>query len=241
MFAYANDVKIKGGIKIMNKIMNAMIGDPKNASPAKKYAAYALLGTAVAFVLALVILIGSSIAFAVADGGSQDAVPSDDASGDVGGTAVSKNSITYATISADELDAKKDEIVAVADVRTKLDTGADDHYYAKNDKDGADKLAKSAAKALDDMLVAFYNANKAALVTNTEDSSCNIPLIANTGSEGYTFDVVVFHNDKPISDADYKNTYNWIFTNASAYGFIYANNNFRYVGVAEATYMKNNI
>ena len=241
MFAYANDVKIKGGIKIMNKIMNAMIGDPKNASPAKKYAAYALLGTAVAFVLALVILIGSSIAFAVADGGSQDAVPSDDASGDVGGTAVSKNSITYATISADELDAKvNNTLVDVQEKRTAMENAGNEKYY---DAYKGHKLTSDAQKAVDSMLIAYYGA--------TQDNNIFIGA-KGCGDELYDSGLVVgiaksdagtYLQSTPIDSTNHS----WIFQNAYKYGFVQMSATdakqahvFRYVGVAAATYMKNN-
>jgi hypothetical protein len=226
----------------MKKLMNAVIGDPKTASPAKKYAAYALLGTAVAFVLALVILIVSSIVFAVADGKNPTATPSGDVGEELGGATVNKSAIIYDTsISSEDLDAMVGKIVKVADTRTKLDAGANDHYYAKNDSDGEDKLNEVAGKALDKMLIAFYSAKKDVLVVDTnKETTCNIPLVSETGEDGYTFKLIVFHNNADISIDENKATYQWIFDNAHNYGFIYTGNSFRYVGVAAATYMRNN-
>lgn len=226
----------------MKKIMNAVIGDPKTASPAKKYAAYALFVTVVAFVVALVILIVSSIAFSVADGKNAGITPSGgDIGEDLGSVTVNKSTITYDTsVTADELDAMVGKIVKVADIRTKLDTGANDHYYAKNDSDGEDKLNAGAAEALDDFLIAFYTEKKADLIVDTTKADCNIPLVSETGEDGYTFKLIVFHNNADISSDEYKATYKWIFDNAYSYGFIYTGNSFRYVGVAAATYMKNN-
>ena len=226
----------------MKKLMKAVVGDPKTASPAKKYAAYALFVTVVAFVVALVILIVSSIAFSVADGKNAGITPSgDDIGEDLGGVTVNKSTITYDTsVTTDELDAMVGKIVKVADIRTKLDTGANDHYYAKNDSDGEDKLNAGAAEALDDFLIAFHTEKKADLIVDTTKADCNIPLVSETGADGYTFKLIVFHNNADISSEEYKATYQWIFDKAHSYGFIYTGNSFRYVGVAAATYMKNN-
>lgn len=226
----------------MNKIMNAVIGDPKTASPAKKYAAYALLGTAVAFLLALVILIGSSIAFAVADGGSQDAAPSGDASGDIGGTTVSKaGAVTYETISADELDAKvNNTLVDVQEKRTAMENADGKKYY---DAYRGHKLTSDAQKAVDSMLIAYYGA--------TQDNNIFIGA-KGCGDELYDSGLVVgiaksdeatYLQSTPIDSTNHS----WIFQNAYKYGFVQLSTKdaeqahvFRYVGVAAATYMKNN-
>lgn len=216
----------------MKKIINAVIGDTSKASPARKYTAYALLGTAVAFALALVILIASSIAFAVIDG-KQAEIPENNETGE--GDVVTNKAITYGVVSADVLGASKDELVILSEERTVLDGGL---YYGISPKSSL-KLTSSAADALDRMLVAFYNAKKLSLNVSTEDESkCDLPLITDASSDGLSFNIERYiGNDKSIADAEFKSKYEWIFTNARSYGFIYNDNKFQYVGTVVASYM----
>ena len=223
----------------MNKIINAVIGDPKNASPTKKYAAYALLGTVAAFALALVILIGSSIAFAVADGGNVEAAPSGDASGDDAGvSAVNTGKISYVAITADELDAKiENELVDVQEKRTAMEGESTKKYY---DAYKGQQLVSSAQKALDSMLIAYYNATQdndiyigAKGCGNALYDSGWVVGIANSDKQSYL-------DATPIDKTNHK----WIFDNAYLYGFVQisATNEeqahvFRYVGVAIANYI----
>ena len=221
----------------MNKLVNAVVGNRKDVSPARRYVTYALLGTVVAFLLSVIILIASSIAFSVADGDASAAGAEDMGGGDGGGGAyVGSGAISYEVIDSDSMDAKRGEIVVLADVRTKLTTGSSHHYYAKNDKDGTEKLTRDTALSLDKMMIAFYNANKNVLVVDTEATNCNIPLIANTDENGYSFDVVRYHDDKAINGND---DYKWLFDNAHTYGFVYTNNTFTYVGAPIANHIKN--
>lgn len=223
----------------MKKLMNAVIGDPKTASPAKKYAAYALLGTAVAFVLALVILIVSSIAFAVADGKNPTATPSGDVGEELGGATVNKSAIIYDTsISSEDLDAMVGKSVLLLENRTALSNGL---YYGISPKNTL-KLNTYVAEAVDKMLVDFYEVNSDKITVNTADEDkCDLPLVTDASDDGMTFNVERYiGNDKSIADDQYKATYQWIFDNAHNYGFIYTGNSFRYVGVAAATYMRNN-
>lgn len=217
----------------MNKLINAVIGDNKKSSPARKYTAYALLGTLIVFLVLVIVLIASSVFFAVRGEGT----PADGDDGPSGGNLVNTSGISYAAVTADVLDGKvnQDEIVKLADIRTKLSTGESHHYYAKNDKDGVENLTRQTATSLDKMMIAFYEKNKNNLVVDTDNENCNIPLILNTSADGYSFNVVRFNNDASIyNDANYK----WIFDNAYSYGFVYTENTFTYVGVAVANYIR---
>lgn len=221
----------------MSKFINTIIGDQKNANPARKYTVYALLGTLAAFLLSVIILIASSVLFAVTDGDAPAAGDEGSDGGD-GGVAINAGSIVYVNIeSSDELDAKvrQDKIVKLADVRTKLSTGDVHHYYAKNDSDGVENLTEKTATALDKMMIAFYDNNKSSLVVDTGKEDCNIPLITKTSSDGFSFKVVRFNDDASVYN---NSTYKWIFDNAYTYGFVYAENTFTYVGEAVANYIR---
>ena len=224
----------------MNKIMNAVIGDPKNASPAKKYTAYALLGTAVAFVLALVILIGSSIAFAVADGKSQDQIINNDPLGEGGDVSSSKGNITYTTVTADDLDAKVDGLVDVQEKRTAMGGSTNEKYY---DAYKGQKLVSAAQKALDAMLIKYYE------TTNDNNifvgaKGCGDSLY----DSGLVVGIAKSDADKFLDSTPIDSTaHSWIFKNAYLYGFIQISPSnaeqahiFRYVGPAAANYMKLN-
>ena len=111
----------------MNKFLNAVIGNQKSATAARRYVTYALIGTVVAFVLAVVVLIASSIAFSVSDGDAS-AAGAEDAGGE-GGAATGVGAIAYEVIGSEAMDARKGDIVVLADIRTKLNTGSSHHYY----------------------------------------------------------------------------------------------------------------
>lgn len=224
----------------MKKLMNAVIGDPKTASPAKKYAAYALLGTAVAFVLALVILIVSSIAFAVADGKNPTATPSGDVGEELGGATVNKSAIIYDTsISSEDLDAMVDNtLVNVQEKRTPMSNSNEKYYDAWNGQ----QLMSSVQKALDKMLVDYYTAKQdnniyigAKGCGDSIYDSGMVVGIAKSDAERYL-------DATPIDSTNHS----WIFENAYKYGFVQMSSTdaeqahiFRYVGVAAATYMRN--
>ncbi len=224
----------------MKKIINAVIGDPKTASPARKYAAYALLGTVAALVLALVILIVSSIAFNIADGNNAGASQSGDGGADVEGGVANKGTITYNTsISADDLDAMVDGLVDFTDKTDRtITSGTNDLYYAKNK---VDKLTKGCMNGAHAMFVDFYNNNKSALNpdvgSNSDNADCTIPLVVESTADGMSFKVVVFGND---ANTYQNSTYKWLYDNAHLYGFITEENTFTYVGVAAANYIKKN-
>lgn len=216
----------------MSKFLNTVIGDPKNASPARRFTVYALLITLAAFLIAVVILISSSVFFAV-KGGEAPAVGEENAGDGEGGTVINKNSITYEVVTTDVLDGKKGALELLKSQRTELSGGL---YYGI--KPLADlKLESAAAKSLNSMLVSFYNAKKDSLIVDTNAEKCDIPLVMlGSNSDGYSFKIVRYHDEADLDN----NTYKWIFDNAYKYGFVYENNTFTYVGVAVSNYIKMN-
>ena len=223
----------------MKKFVDAVAGDGKNVTPARKNTAYALLITAIAFALALIILIVSSVVFAVTDKGTGDAADgaAADNGGDGGGAVISSSSLQYETVSIDALEDKVDGMVSFTERKNReIEAGTNKLYYAQN---GVDKLYASAMSSLDSMLKDFYNANKDKLNTDIgNDSSnpqCDIPLIVEADKSGKTFKIVIFGNDKTtFNDAKYT----WIYNNAYKYGFINSENTFTYVGAPITMQMK---
>lgn len=215
----------------MSKIIDAVVGDGKTATPAKKYVVYAGIVTFVALVAAIAVLVVSSILFAVRDKAPEE--PAGDQQQNTDNANVSA-AIEYANTTADVLKAKIDSAtVAFKDISDRaINQDNKNLYYAKN---GTVKLTAGASEALHKMMVDFYTANKAALKTNIDNADCNIPLIKDASADGIKFSVTDFSAEKTIAGVA---TYNWIFNNAYKYGFIYDSNNFTYVGVAAATYHK---
>ena len=219
----------------MKKLINAVAGDGKNTSPARKYAAYAIIITAIAFVLALVILIVSSIAFAVTDG-RNDTPVGDNASGDgdVGGGTLVSSTLQYEAITADKLEAKTDKLVLLADKRTTSENVA--LYYGIAPKSSL-KLTESVAKATDLMLVDFYTENVKTLnVSTSDEKKCDLPLVTDASDDGMSFSVERYEGNDVSIAGDSK--YEWIFKNAYKYGFVCKDNTFTYVGAPISTYMK---
>ncbi len=219
----------------MKKIINAVAGDGK-LTPAKKYTAYAAMITAALFVLVLVILIVSSVVFAVTDGGTSDTplvTPSGDNASD-DNVGVSSNAVQYETVSSDKLKEMLDELVDFKSASDRaIDGSSSNRYYGKT-KDSV-KLSSSAMNSLHKMMIDFYNANKDTIKPNTSSSDCNIPLITSADTSGYSFKIVDFSEKTIYNNSIYK----WIYTNANSYGFIYNENSFTYVGTVVSTYMKN--
>ena len=224
----------------MKKFIDAVAGDGKNVTPARKNTAYALIITAIAFALALIILIVSSVMFAVADKDNGNSVNNDaaDAGGDAGGSVISSSNLQYTTVSADELSAKVDKLVDFTERKDReIEAGTNKLYYAKS----ADvkRLSSGAMSALDSMLKDFYNANKdkinADIGSNSDNSECDIPLVIEANEAGTSFKLVVFGNDATTFN-DTK--YTWIYNNAYKYGFINSENTFTYVSAAISTQMK---
>ncbi len=209
----------------MNRIINAVAGDGKNASPARRYAAYAVIVTFIALVAALVILGVSSIVFALTD--APDEIP-DEADGTGEGNAPSFSStIEYTGVTADELDDMIGGLVDIQSNRTPISNSDDKYYYAMS----GDKLRSETQKAVDALLVAYYNASNKTVVfvggsQQTDNPSGTVVEIRKDASS--------FSEAEPITN---DKTYGWIFSNAQKYGFIYEDNSFTYVGVAAAKYL----
>ena len=222
----------------MNKLINAVAGDGKNTSPARKYVAYAIIITAIAFILALVILIVSSIAFAVTDG-KNDAPVGDNAAGDgdVGGGTLVSSTLQYESITADKLAEKADGLVSfTARAEREIESGTNKLYYAQNN---VSKLSEGTMKALDSFMKDFYTNNKSNINpdigADSSNPECDIPLIVEANEDGTSFKIVVFGNDETTFN-DTK--YSWIYNNAYKYGFVNSENTFTYVVTAISTYMK---
>ncbi len=224
----------------MHKLIDSIVGSGKHQNTAKKYALYAAMGTLAALVLAVVILVVSSIMFAAGDKTDGQVADGDGdviGGGNSGGALTS--SLTYTEISSDELDAKaKKQVKFKSEKERTITSGTNDLYYAKY---SIDELSEETMEAAHQMFVAFYNANKASLITdigsNKDNKDCTIPLLKDKSKSGTSFKIFVFGNDKSIYNND---TYKWLYSNAYKYGFITSENTFTYVGVAAASYMHTN-
>ena len=228
----------------MKRIINMLAGG-ENATPLKKGVVYAALGTLVALILAIAILVVSSIAYNLTDNAGTEP-ENGEVGGDDGASGGGNNkTVEFTTLeNISELAEKVEtDLVKVGDKRTDLDKTQNRYYYAKYDIDGIDKLTASTMTAVDKMLVDFYNesnkTNKGKLVTDignpgNSNPDCNIPLIKNTSAEGTEFTLVTFHDESMRQNT----LYSWVFTNAYKYGFICNGDEFQYVGVELATYLK---
>lgn len=212
----------------MKKIINAVAGDGKNTSPARKYTVYAALITAIALALVLIILVVSSVVIALTDGGSENTPTGDNASADNDGGSVSSSAVQYKTVTADELADMTDSTdVSIQDKRSVNSSSDDKYYYAMS----GDTLKSDVQKAVDAMLVAYYKEKSTVVFVGGAKQSSN--------STGFVVeirqDANSFSEAKAISN---DSTYKWIYDNAYKYGFIYEENSFTYVGTAVSTYMK---
>lgn len=196
----------------------------KSKNSGRKIATIAVIVTSILLVVSLWILIVSSAVFALFKG---DVKKDNDTPVEV--------DIIYSTVSSiDDHLVPNDSLVNVRDNRSVLSSDATNQYYATASRDIM--LTSSTQKALDKMLVAFYNMNKAKVVTDVSLPACNIPTVSNTSNGGLTFKLDTF-NDKSVAD---DTIYSWIFTNAAKYGFIYTGSYFTYVGTVHATIMSRN-
>lgn len=212
----------------MNKLISAVFGDGKNASPAKRYVIYAAIVTLFALVAALVVLGVSSIVFALTDTPA-DTLEEADGTGDGANTPVSTG-LKYDTVTADELDEMVDGLVVFKSAEDRTIEG-NNRYYGKTS--GENKLSSITMGAVHNMMIDFYTANKSVLKTDIKAEDCNIPLIDNADESGCRFKIVNYKEEAIKNDK----TYGWIFSNAHKYGFIYEDNSFTYVGVAAAKYL----
>ncbi|MBE6577014.1 MAG: D-alanyl-D-alanine carboxypeptidase family protein [Ruminococcaceae bacterium] len=213
----------------MKKLLIAIFGEENAEKPANKAIEYAVIGTAAALVLTVLILIISSIALSLGNKGEAEAPAGDGEGSGSGNGTTQTTTIEYDTATVNDLNAKLGEAVGVQSSRSSIDGGI---YYAAH---GQDKLIKNAQTALDKMLVDFYNNNKSKLVIDTAKADCNVPFAH--GSDGkYTIKIDDYKENSTFN----VDLYSWIYNNAYKYGYVYDGNTFTYVGVAAATYMKNN-
>ena len=203
---------------------NFFVSMLKSKNSGRKIATIAVIVTSILLVVSLWILIVSSAAFALfkSDGNKKEDAP------------VEPDIIYTSVSSIDDHLVASDSLVNVRDNRSKLSSDATNQYYATSSRDIM--LTSNAQKALDKMLVAFYNMNKAKVVTDVSLPACNIPTVSNTSNGGLTFKLDTF-NDKSVAD---DTIYSWIFTNAAKYGFVYTGSYFTYVGTTHATIMSKN-
>lgn len=222
----------------MKKIINAVAGDGK-LTPAKKYTAYAAMITAALFALVLVILIVSSVVFAVTDGGTNDTplvTPSGDNASD-DNVGVSSNAVQYETVSSDGIKKLIDsEDVEIQKKRSENTSSTAKYYYAMS----GDTLKSDVQKAMDSMLVAYYNEKSVTVFVGgakqIEDSNKKTGFIVELRQDANSFsEAKAITYDK----TDKNGKYNYIYENAYKYGFVYENNFFTYVGTVVSTYMKN--
>lgn len=219
----------------MKRIINMLAGG-ENATPVRKGVVYAALGTLIAFVLAIAVLIGSSIALTLADNAGSEPDGGEVGGDDGGATVKPVEFTTLESISAleEKVNNKK---VNVKDNRTKLVINdiPEAIYYAVSG--GKIELLEPAQKKLDEMLVAFYkkNSTNTALVVDGSNAGANCTMPMVTDPDGTVFTLVVCKTNEPINK---NNNYQWIFEHACEYGFIYSENKFQYVGKELATYLR---
>lgn len=210
----------------MKRIINMLAGG-ENATPLKKGVVYAALGTLIALILAIAVLVGSSIALNLSEnaGGVEPDAGEVDGGNNGGASAKPVEFTTLESIAA--LKEKVDDsTVSLQSARTEMpesqQIGDIKRYYdAWNDS-----VPAKTQKAIDSLLVKYY-----------EQKQDNNILVFSTDS--VTVTVSVSDSDDysectPITVTTHK----WIFDHAYEYGFIYTENKFQYVGKELATYLR---
>lgn len=209
----------------MNRMIKALAGE----SNAKKYAVYAVMVTAVLLVIALVVLVTTSIAYTLSDTGEE--VPAGEGDGGEGVSASSGANISYTVVTKIDETKLGGALVSVQENRSEMSGGL--YYGAYADV----KLAMDAQEALDKMLVDFYGGNSSNLVTDKNSDKCTLPLLDNSTADGLSVEILVFNDDSTTYNVS---AYKWIYENAYKYGFTYKEDTFTYVGSAATTYMNKN-
>ena len=207
----------------MKRIINMLAGG-ENATPLKKGVVYAALGTLVALILAIAILVVSSIALNLADNVGTEPEKGD--VGDDGGVTVKP--VEFTTLeSTSALAEKVDSTTAsLQSQRTPMpeseQTDSVKRYY---DAWNHTVPAKTQA-AIDALLVEYYTQKKdnSILVSSSDATTVTVTLSDAKKASDCT----------PITSATHK----WIFDNACNYGLIYTGNTFRYVGAPLAKYLR---
>ena len=211
----------------MKRILNMLAGG-ENATPLKKGVVYAALGTLIALILAIAVLVGSSIALNLSEnaGGVEPDAGEVDGGNNGGSSAKPVEFTTLESIAA--LKEKTDSTtVSLQKNRTAMPEAEQTenvkrYYDAWEDNE----VSADAQKAMDSLLVEYYKKNKD---NNIAVSSSDAMTIAVTKSDARGPE-----DCTPITAA----THSWIFANAYSYGFIYTENKFQYVGKELATYLR---
>ncbi len=221
----------------MKKLINKLSGD--DATPAKKAVVLAALITAAALVVCGITLAVSAVIFAINDRNSD--IPFDEDTPADSGTPDPTPSVTYTTVGENELRSELDSLSSGKSRADRTISGNKLYYAYKNPDDV--RLANKVLAASHAMLTEFYTKSSSKLSADkyehdyTVADKCSIPLIDSVSADGTRFKLVVYSDE---STTHGNNTYSWIYTNAASYGFVCNKNEFTYVGVAIAQYMKKN-
>lgn len=196
--------------------MNFLVSMLKSKNINRRITAIAVMVTAVLLVAALLVLIISSVVFAARNNNN-----------DTNNDETPAIEITYEI--AGELDSQivsLGELVKIKEKRSAHPEGANNQYYASYNV----SVQLAVQKSLDAMLVANYNANKSTMVSDTQNGSCNIPVVKSSAAGGTNVTILTF---------DEKQAYvtTWMTNNAARYGFVQNDSTFIYVGVPHAAYM----
>ena len=190
----------------------------KSKNSGRKITAIAVMVTAVLLVAALLMLIISSIVFAARNNNNNtnnDETPAIE--------------ITYETVNnLDSQIISLGESVKIKDTRSAHPAGGNNQYYASYNV----SVPEAVQKNLDAMLVANYNANKSAMISDTQsqNGNCNIPVIKSSAAGGTNVTILTFDENQAYST-------DWLTNNAAKYGFVQNGSTFIYVGVPHAAYM----
>lgn len=199
--------------------MNFLKSMLKSDNNARKISTIAAIVTAALLIVAVITLIVSSIVLG-ARGNEDDTQDNNE---------ITPPTITYETIDKIEDDQLSlGSSVSIKDERTKHPDGGTNQYYASYNVSAQAVVQQH----LDAMLVANFNANKANMVSDTEDPDCNLPVIKSSAAGGVSITILTYddENNKP-----YVTT--WLTNNAARYGFVQNGSTFTYVGVPHAAYM----
>ena len=210
----------------MKRILNMLAGG-ENATPLKKGVVYAALGTLIALILAIAVLVGSSIALNLSENAGGVEPDAGEVGGGNGGSSVKP--VEFTTL--ESIAALKEKTDSTTVSLQKNRTAMPEAEQTENVKRYYDawednEVSADAQKAMDSLLVEYYKKNKD---NDIAVYSSDAMTIAVTKS-----DAIKPADCTPITAA----THSWIFANAYSYGFIYTENKFQYVGKELATYLR---
>ena len=210
----------------MKKIINMLAGG-EGATPLKKGVVYAALGTLAALILAIAILVVSSIALTLTDNIGNE--PDGGGEGDGGnGGGVTVKPVEFTAL--EDISALKDKADSSTVSLQKNRTAMPEAEQTENVKRYYDawdnKVSADAQKAMDSLLLEYYKKNKDNYIAVFSSDAMTIAVTKSDAKEPA--------DCTPITAT----THSWIFTNAYSYGFIYSENKFQYVGKELATYLR---